>query len=235
MAEFYSEKDQFIKSIICKLEAEELKPGDRLPTERELAAQYGFSKTNIHLGIQHLERLGFVRVVPRHAIYINPPEQLTLEAIDALFTYLDKLPGRPVIEAMLEMRRMMAMSMITGFSRNLDPEKAAQVGPMLDALDAAVESEDAERREQALLELLTYLYHNTGNTLFPLLMHSLRTAMTQAVHYISLYSDHREMAAVYRAMEQHILAGDKDAAIQVWSKWNDQMTHEFLRNLYGNE
>ncbi len=234
MAEMRTEKEKFVKSIICKLNANELNPGDRLPTESELAVQYGFSKTNIHLGIQQLEHLGFLRVVPRHAIYVNAPEHLTLEAIDALFVYLDTLPARPVIEAMLEMRRMMGMSMIRGFSKHLDPEKAAQVGPLLDDLEAAVEREDDDAREQALMNLLTFLYHNTENALFPLLMHSLRNAMTQAVHYISLYSDHRQMAAVYRSMEQHILSGDQDAATRVWSDWNAQMTHDFLHNLYGD-
>ena len=234
MPEMRTEKDKFIKSIICKLNAKELNPGDRLPTESELAIQHGFSKTNIHLGIQQLERLGFVRVVPRHAVYVNSPEHLTLEAIDALFVYLDDMPARPVIEAMLEMRRMLGMSVINGFSRHYDPEKAAQVDLMLDTLDTAVEKNDAEAREQALFALLTFLYHNTENVLFPLLIRSLKNTMIQAVHYISLYSNPREMAYVYRAMEQHILAGEQESAIQVWSDWNNHMTQEFLHNLYGD-
>ncbi len=233
MADQYTEKEIIIKDIICKLDAGQLKAGDRLPTESELAAQYGISKTNIHLGIQQLERLGFVRVVPRHAIYINPPQELTLEAVDALFKYLDHIPSRPVIEAMLEMRRMMGMSMIQGLSKNQTAENLARIDALLDALDEAVDRKDPQIREQALLELLAFLYRSAGNALFPILVRSLRNAMTQAVHYISLYADPREMVNIYRSMKDYVLAGDVPAATKVWVEWNGRMTQIFLRGLYG--
>lgn len=235
MAEQFSEKDVFIKNIISMLHEKKLQPGERLPTESELAAQYGISKTNIHLGIQQLERLGFVRVVPRHAIYINPPEELSLEAIDALFQYLDHIPERPVIEALLEMRRMMGVSMIHGLSNRPDPEKLERINVLLDQLSEAVNAGKAEAREKALLELLSFLYRGAGNALFPLLLHSLHNSMTQAVHYISLYSDPQEMVSVYRQMKEHILEDDQEAAVQVWSDWNEKMTRLFLHRLYGDE
>ena len=235
MAEQFTEKDVIIKDIICKLDDGKLKAGDRLPTESELAAQYGISKTNIHLGIQQLERLGFVRVVPRHAIYVNPPEMLTLEAIDALFKYLDHIPGRPVVEALLEMRRMMGMSMIHGLSTHQESEKVQQLTLLLDQLSAAVDTGDADVREQALLKLLSFLYRSSGNELFPLLIRSLHTAMTQAAHYISLYADSREMVSVYRSMKEYILQNNQEAAVKVWADWNERMTQTFLRGLYRDK
>lgn len=235
MADQYTEKEIIIKDIICKLDAGKLQAGDRLPTESELAAQYGISKTNIHLGIQQLERLGFVRVVPRHAIYINAPEELSLEAVDALFKYLDKIPSRPVIEALLEMRRMMGMSLIKSLTSNQKPDIVAQFHILLDQLDAAIATGDQNTREQALLDLLSFLYRNAGNALFPVLVRSLRNSMTQAVHYISLYADPQEMIRVYRSMEQHAVKGDSDKAVQVWYAWNEKLTQVFLRGLYGDQ
>lgn len=235
MAEQFSEKDIFIKNIITLLHAKKLQPGERLPTESELAARYGISKTNVHLGIQKLERLGFVRVVPRHAIYINPPEELSLEAIDALFQYLDHIPERPVIEALLEMRRMMGMGMIHGISNRPNPEKLERINVLLDNLSNAVDDGNPEKREQALLALLSFLYRSAENALFPLLLRSLRNSMIQAVHYISLYSDPQEMLSVYRKMKDHILEDNQEAAVQVWSDWNEKMTRLFLHRLYGDE
>lgn len=235
MADQYTEKEIIIKDIICRLDAEQLQAGDRLPTESELAAQYGISKTNIHLGIQQLERLGFVRVVPRHAIYINTPEELTLEAIDALFKYLDKIPSRPVIEALLEMRRMMGMSLIKSLASNQKPDIVAQFHILLDQLDAAIETGKQSTREQALLDLLSFLYRNSGNALFPVLVRSLQNSMTQAVHYISLYADPQEMIRVYRSMERHALEGNVATATEVWANWNERMTQTFLKRLYGDQ
>lgn len=60
-----SERERFLDRMLKEILSGQRKPGDRLPTESELAGQYGLRKTNVHLGLQELERLGFLRVVPR--------------------------------------------------------------------------------------------------------------------------------------------------------------------------
>lgn len=45
-------------------------PGEKLPTEAELAESMIISKSAVHAGIKNLERMGFVRIVPRHGIYV---------------------------------------------------------------------------------------------------------------------------------------------------------------------
>ena len=59
-----SERERFLDRMLKEILSGQRKPGDRLPTESELAEQYGLRKTNVHLGLQELERLGFLRVVP---------------------------------------------------------------------------------------------------------------------------------------------------------------------------
>lgn len=83
--------------------------GDRLPTESELAGQYGLRKTNVHLGRRSLERLGFLRVVPRHATYVAPYwEQANLETLAAIMTHGGK-PQPELVDAFLELREMVAL------------------------------------------------------------------------------------------------------------------------------
>lgn len=67
-----SERERFLDRMLKEILSGQRKPGDRLPTESELAEQYGLRKTNVHLGLQELERLGFLRIVPRHATYVAP-------------------------------------------------------------------------------------------------------------------------------------------------------------------
>ena len=54
-----SERELFLDRMLKEILSGQRKPGDRLPTESELAEQYGLRKTNVHLGLQELERLGF--------------------------------------------------------------------------------------------------------------------------------------------------------------------------------
>ena len=52
-------KQLFIEKIAGMILNGELKPGDKLPSERELAAQARISKSAVHFAMAELERLGF--------------------------------------------------------------------------------------------------------------------------------------------------------------------------------
>ena len=83
-----SERERFLDRMLKEILSGKRSPGDRLPTESELAEQYGLRKTNVHLGLQELERLGFLTVVPRHATYVAPYwEQANLETLAAIMTH----------------------------------------------------------------------------------------------------------------------------------------------------
>ena len=59
-------KALFIQQIEGMILSGELRPGDRLPTERELADEMKISKTVVHEGLRELHRLGFSRcIIPR--------------------------------------------------------------------------------------------------------------------------------------------------------------------------
>lgn len=78
-------KEQFVKHIKSRILSGELKPGDRLPTERELAVELGISRSSVNQGILDLERAGFLRIAPRKgtfvADYINDSTPETLSAV----------------------------------------------------------------------------------------------------------------------------------------------------------
>lgn len=60
-----TEQERFIDRMLKEILGGQRNPGDRLPTESELAAQYDLRKTNVHLALKELERLGFLEIVPR--------------------------------------------------------------------------------------------------------------------------------------------------------------------------
>ena len=104
-----SERERFLDCMLKEILSGRRNPGDRLPTESELAEQYGLRKTNVHLGLQELERLGFLKVVPRHATYVAPYwEQANLETLAAIMTHGGK-PQPELVDAFLELREMVAL------------------------------------------------------------------------------------------------------------------------------
>lgn len=65
-----------------------LKPGTRLPAEREMAAQFGISRGSINQGVLDLERQGLLKVIPRRGTYVmDYRAQPTPETIGALMQY----------------------------------------------------------------------------------------------------------------------------------------------------
>ena len=65
-----SAKECFFEDIKSKILTGELTPGQKLPSERELAGRTGINQSAVHLAIKDLERTGFLNIVPRHGTYV---------------------------------------------------------------------------------------------------------------------------------------------------------------------
>lgn len=63
-------KADFENKLRQRILSGDLKPGDKLATERELALEYGISRGSVSQGILNLERSGFLRVAPRKGVYV---------------------------------------------------------------------------------------------------------------------------------------------------------------------
>lgn len=66
-----SVRQTFVREIERQILSEELKPGDRLPTSRELCSKMGVSLTIVNAGVAELANKGFVEVKPRHGVYVT--------------------------------------------------------------------------------------------------------------------------------------------------------------------
>ena len=225
MSERMGEKEQFLQEMVRKIATGELAGGTKLPTESELAEEYGIAKTNIHLGIKELERLGFVQVVPRHAVYIAEiRENLTLDGVNATFRYVEGLPNRAVAESLLELREMMAFGVMRWMARHPDRAHMERLRECCTALEQAAETGRSETVYPPLLEFMKVFYHESGNGIFPLLIRSFSETMMKSVDYMARFADPVEMAAVYRSVLQHVDAGDVFAAMDVWAAWNTRLS-----------
>ena len=225
MAEHVGEKERFLQDMIRRIATGRLTSGTKLPTESELAEEYGIAKTNIHLGIKELERFGFVTVVPRHAVYIaDMNEQLTLDGLNIIFRYVDGLPSRAAASALLELREMMAFGVMRWMARHPDRAHMERLRECCAALEQAAALGSTEAVYPALMEFMKVFYRDAGNAIFPLLVRSFQDTMMKSVDYMARFADPVEMAAVYRSVLQHVDAGDVFAAMDVWAAWNTRLS-----------
>ena len=149
-----SERERFLDCMLKEILSGRRNPGDRLPTESELAEQYGLRKTNVHLGLQELERLGFLKVVPRHATYVAPYwEQANLETLAAIMTHGGK-PQPELVDAFLELREMVALGWFRWMGRNPKTEQMRHLYGLLERMEAIAYAPDGEKDNPEFLDLV---------------------------------------------------------------------------------
>ena len=83
-----SVREEFVRAIENKILSGELKVGDRLPSARELCTMMGVSLTSVTTGITELANKGFLKVKPRHGVYVKDyRKEATPETFFAILRY----------------------------------------------------------------------------------------------------------------------------------------------------
>lgn len=190
-------KELFIQRIEDFILSGELRPGDRLPSERELADEMKISKTVVHEGIRELVRCGFLDVVPRRGVtvadYSNSGNLNTLLAIM-------KRNGRAMDPrtacSLLDLRCYLecpAMKILAAHHTEKDIEA-------LNACRRQAELASEGKSSLSFSEAL-YHYHRTvmrlsGNTITPLVTNALVPSV------LPFWSDYEELEGEKAALDR---------------------------------
>lgn len=93
---------QLRRMIQEKIENEELKPGDRLPSEREIAEEYGISRMTVRQGITELVRMGLLYRRQGKGTFVAEPKieqgMVNLTSFTEDMTSRGLVPGARVID-----------------------------------------------------------------------------------------------------------------------------------------
>ena len=95
----------FVREIKRMILMGELKIGDRLPPERELAQKMGLKLTVVNSGIAQLQQMGFLKAAPRQAVFVedyltNGNIRTMMEMID----FTDHVIDEDLLELMIHIR-----------------------------------------------------------------------------------------------------------------------------------
>lgn len=135
----------------------QLQPGDRLPSEAELAASLGVSRNPIREAIKGLEALGLVEVRVGLGIFVKAA---TLDDILTNFAYSLLFDGQSVAD-LYEIRQRLELSYVREAVRQLTDENLAEMERLL----AEMQRQFAADKDFIMQDLALHrvLFRNVGN------------------------------------------------------------------------
>jgi GntR family transcriptional repressor for pyruvate dehydrogenase complex len=119
-----------------------LKPGDRLPPERELAVKLGVGRSSLRDAIRTLEVMGILEPRQGHGTVVREPsaEALVVPLTNVL------MRKREMIAELLDVRRMIEPALAARAAKNATPEEIAHLEDILKR------QEDRVRRGEPAIE-----------------------------------------------------------------------------------
>ena len=166
--------DQVFHRLVSDVLAGRFAPGERLPTQRALAAELGVNMASVREGVKRLEQLGLVEV--RHGDAMRVRDWRLHGGLDVLVHLIARAGSLDVemVRAVMEARRLLLPSPRGWRPRGAPTEQAALLASLAEQLAAAADDEAAQ-----VLDFAWYavLIEAAGNVVFLLVMNSIRGAL----------------------------------------------------------
>ena len=175
-------KAGFVEIMEAKIFSGELKPGDRLPPERELALQLGISRGSVNQGILDMARMGFLRSVPRRGTFVaDYVRNATPETLAAIMSYDSALVDSALFKDLMELRILVERECTRLACANLTPESLETLQKRLAAVLAASDEDAAEE---------VYLFHKciteiSGNAAYAIVFQSFEKLIRNLIKSIT--------------------------------------------------
>ncbi len=208
--------DLFVQQVENMILSGELRPGDKLPPERELCTRMGVSRPVVSAGLVELEKLGFVQIVPRQGVTVcDYRRKGTVETLVAIMRYNGGVMRADEIRSLMQVRtplESLAVELVINHATDADLESLA---PLLEAIAAAAERGDNAATAEAIFAFYHELAVLSGNMLLPLLYHSFRP---MAIHLWQLHGrDHgcRQLFESKLQLYKALLNRDLKSALQL--------------------
>ncbi len=170
MAHTDTRSEQIAGELVEEILRGRYAPGDRLPSERELAARFSASRGAVREAVKRMENLGVIAVHPGGA-RIVPIEQATLEILGPMLD-LESPPNPQLVDHVLTvMGALMEMAARAAVVRASDAQIAAAR-----ALVARIRQPDIDHSERvnARIEIARLFMAASGNLVLQLISNSLR-------------------------------------------------------------
>jgi len=127
--------EEIVRQIIERIKSGDLKPGDKLPTERELASQLKVSRTAIREALRSLELMGLIDSKVGNGTYIR---EISLDSLMGTFAGVLKQNERLTME-LIEVRMLLEVETAKLAAKRRSEENLKAMEKALELIEKEIE------------------------------------------------------------------------------------------------
>ena len=172
--------EQIVAQIEAHILSGELKPGDRLPAERDLAQQFGVSRTAVREAVNTLTQKGLVEVLPGRGTFVTDS---TSSAVRHSLSLMMRIGNEEGTHDLVEVREILEPEIAARAAIRSTDEQIKVLEEAVLAMDNAMN--DPDTYIEADLDFHLALAQGTNNSIIPVLIDTL----------VELLREHRKHAA----------------------------------------
>ncbi|WP_354701798.1 HTH-type transcriptional regulator Mce2R [Paraconexibacter sp. AEG42_29] len=202
--------EQVFATLLEALLAGRYAPGEKLPRQRELAADLGVTLGSLREALKRLEQMGLVEV--RHGDATRVRDWRSSGGLDVLAHLLFRggTVDRGVLEDILEARTLMLRELAGLAATRRTADQAAELDRL--AAEFATHPDDAAAAAHVDFAFFTAVTAAAGNLVFVLILNAIRDLYLGHVALVPVTAQPRELAPLYADLAAAIERRDDGGA-----------------------
>jgi GntR family transcriptional repressor for pyruvate dehydrogenase complex len=230
-----SKLPDLVAEALAKFIAEnDLRPGDRLPTEKAVSAQLGIGRTSVREGLRKLETLGVVESRQGDGIYLR---KVTVESLLRLQTE-QRFPLAPLLSLtaqqavdLVRVRRLIESSACEQAVARITDAEIASLRESCAAMEAALSDPPLHMSHD--LEFHRLIVEASGNTILPTVFKMIQDLIWSQYAVSITYPHAMERATrAHRRILARIESRDCPAAVKALEEHLDDVV-DMVRSSFG--
>ncbi len=207
-------KSLFVKEIEAKIISGELKPGEKLPPERNLASIMGISRSVVNSGILELESKGFVKIIPRRGtIVVDYKKEGTAFVLSSIMNFNQGKLSVKLFNCMLETRLLIETECAKCACKNRTNEDLKFLKKLIDEI-----KEDNLGSIENLVEFNYSVHHHitiaSGNPVYAMIFKSFEPVCKNLIRmYYEVGDFHRLSLENHEKLYHFIFERNEEKAV----------------------
>ena len=160
--------EQIVKQITNFIAEGTLNPGDQLPSERELAQQFGVSRTAVREAVKALRERGLVAIHPGRGTYITDVFDTATDVVRDSLAMMVRTGAKNGLDDLLQVRRLLEPGIAALAAQKITEKEIETLQQLISKMDGALQNQ--EEFVEADLAFHLALAKASQNSLIPILI-----------------------------------------------------------------